>query len=273
MLSSAVIVFREVFEAALIIGIVMAATKEVKQRGLWIMGGVASGLAGACIVAYFAQSIAMSLEGVGQELFNACVLGIAVVMLGWHNIWMSRHGREMAQQMSTVGREVAEGTKSLLMLQAVVAIAVLREGAEVVMFLYGIAAGGSDVSLMMAGGGIGLAGGVVIGVLLYFGLLKVPSRHFFTVTGWLLLLLAAGMASQATVYLVQAGMISPIAPVVWDTSSLLSENSMIGELFHTLIGYDDRPSGIQLIVYVLTLLIIGGLMKRFGQIPAPQKIS
>src|SRR6267154_5770695 len=96
MLATAIIVFREVLEAALIVGIVMAASRGVPQRGAWIAAGVGGGVLGAIAVAAAAETIAEAVAGIGQEIFNAIVLFAAVAMLGWHNIWMSRHGRELA---------------------------------------------------------------------------------------------------------------------------------------------------------------------------------
>ena len=106
MLGVALLVFREVLEAALIISIVAAATRGVVRRGVFIGGGIALGLVGALLVAAFAGVIAEAVGGSGQELFNASVLLIAVLMIGWHVIWMSSHGRELAQHMQSVGGAV-----------------------------------------------------------------------------------------------------------------------------------------------------------------------
>ncbi len=143
MLGALIIVFREVIEAGLIVGIVMAATRGVPGRGRWVTIGIAAGMLGAAIVAMFAGVISDAFQGSGQELFNAGVLGVAVVMLMWHNAWMARHGREIADEMQRVGTAVSEGTKPLTALAIVVGLAVLREGSEVVLFLYGIMASGN----------------------------------------------------------------------------------------------------------------------------------
>ncbi len=141
MIGTLVIVFREVLEAALVIGIVLAATRGVTGRGWWVGGGIAAGLFGSTLVAAFARGIAETAAGMGQEVFNASLLFTAVVMLGWHNVWMGRHGRELAHQMKAVGHRVRTGEQPLLALSTVISLAVLREGSEVVLFLYGIAAG------------------------------------------------------------------------------------------------------------------------------------
>ena len=155
MLATLLIVFREVIEAGLIVGIVLAATRGVPRRGLWIGYGVAAGIVGACLVAAFAGEIAAFFEGSGQELFNAGILFLAVGMLTWHNVWMASHGRAMAHEMRQVGAAVVAGRKPLAALAVVCGVAVLREGSEVALFLYGIAASGGTAG-MFIGGVLGL---------------------------------------------------------------------------------------------------------------------
>jgi high-affinity iron transporter len=265
MLATLLIVFREVLEAGLIVGIVLAATKGVPARGVWIAFGVLSGVAGSCIVATFASEIGELFQGSGQELFNAGVLIIAVAMLTWHNVWMAGHGREIAREMKRVGTEVASGERPLLALAVVCSLAVLREGSEVVLFLYGVfASDGTSLPEMILGGALGIFAGAAISALLYFGLLAVPTSRLFSVTSGLITLLAAGLAAQAVAFLQQAGQIEVLTRTVWDTSWLLLEDSLLGRLLHTLIGYSDRPSAAQLIVYLLTVAMILTLMYSQG---------
>jgi high-affinity iron transporter len=269
LLPSLLIVFREVFEAGLIIGIVMAVTSSVPKRGLWVAGGVAAGVLGACIVALFTGALSELFGGNGQELFNAAILGFAVLMLGWHNVWMARHGREMAADMRAAGEAVVTGAKSLVALAVVVMIAVLREGSEVVLFLYGIAAaqGGGDLT-MVAGGAAGLVLGALVCFLTYLGLITIPTRYLFAVTSTLITLLAAGMAAQAIAFLQQANILTALDETVWNTSWILSDSSLLGRALHTLVGYVDRPTAMQLIAYAATLAAILVLMRLFAVRPA-----
>lgn len=256
MLGALIIVFREVFEAGLIVGIVLAVTRGIAGRDRWIGLGIAGGVAGACVVAAFAGALSQLFEGVGQELFNAAILSIAVLMLTWHNVWMGRHGGELAAEAHAVGRSVANGSKSLFALAIVVGVAVMREGSEVALFLYGIvAAGGGSGASIAAGGVIGLVLGALVCLLTYLGLVRIPARPLFRVTTVLIALLAAGMAAQATAFLAQANWVTALSEVVWDTSWLVSDGSMLGKALHTLIGYTDQPTAMQLIVYVATLAI------------------
>ncbi|MBV1699883.1 MAG: FTR1 family protein [Hyphomicrobiales bacterium] len=268
MLPSLVIVFREVFEAGLIVGIVMAVTSGVAGRGRWIAGGVAAGVLGACIVALFTGALSQLFNGRGQEIFDAGILGFAVLMLGWHNVWMARHGRELAAEMRAAGRAVLDGSKSLAALAVVVAIAVLREGSEVVLFLYGVAAADGGASIgMLIGGVIGLVLGAAVCVLTYLGLVTIPMRYLFSVTSTLIALLAAGMAAQAIAFLQQADILTVFDRTVWDTSWLLRDESWPGRALHTLIGYVDQPTGMQLIAYAATLTVIAVLMKLLAPPP------
>jgi len=257
MLSALIIVFREVIEAGLIVGIVLAATKGVPRRARWVAYGVIAGVLGACVVAAFAGEIANLFEGAGQELFNASILLLAVLMLTWHNVWMAGHGRAMARDMKNVGAAVASGERPLTALSVVVGVAVLREGSEVVLFLYGIASqGGTSNLAMLTGGFLGLAAGAAISALMYFGLLAIPAHRLFSVTSGLITLLAAGMAAQAVLFVQQAGHLQFLMNTVWNTSWLLPEGSLAGRLLHTLVGYTDQPNGLQLIVYASVIASI-----------------
>ena len=266
MLGALIIVFREVIEAGLIIGIAMAVTRGIARRGYYIAAGVAAGVFGACLVGAFINTISGAFRGVGQELFNAGILGIAVVMLTWHNVWMARHGREIAVEMRQAGEAVRTGASTLMGLSVVVAVAVLREGSEVALFLYGIfiaSTPGSGVSLLL-GGLIGLALGACVTALTYGGLVRIPGRYLFGFTSVLIALLAAGLAAQAVSFLEQADVVTALPGQLWDSSNILSDTSILGRVLHTLVGYSDHPSAMEGLIYVATLAVIALLMKLFA---------
>src|SRR5207245_6571525 len=134
-----------------------------------------------------------------------------------------------------------------------------------VLFLFAQTAGGSEWWEVVAGVALGLIGGGATGLALYFGLLRIPIRHFFTATNWLLLLLAAGMASQAARFLVQADLLPSLSPRLWDSSTLLSDHSLLGQTLHALVGYDARPAGVQVVSYVVTGALIAISMRGWGR--------
>ena len=171
--------------------------------------------------------------------------------------------------MRNVGTAVSEGAKPLTALAIVVGLAVLREGSEVVLFLYGIMASGTSGAALLVGGVLGIAAGAAFTALTYYGLLAIPNRYIFSVTSWLIALLAAGMAAQAVQFLNNAGLVVVLERTVWDTSWLLSEGSLFGRLLHTLIGYTERPTELQLMVYIATLFAMFLLMRLAR--PAPRE--
>ena len=266
MFVSLILVFREAMEAGLIIGIVLAASVGVPGRGRWVAGGIGAGLIGACLVAAFAGALANAFQGAGQEAFTAAILLFAVVMLTWHVVWMSRHGRQMAADFRQIGKEVQLGQRSLAALAVVVAVAVLREGAEVVLFLYGIVIASHTGVVSLVTGGI--AGLVLAGLLswtMYRGLLAIPVHRLFTVTNGLIALLAAGMAGQAAAVLHSADLLPGWGEQLWDTSFILEDNSILGKALHALIGYAARPSGIQVAAWAGTLGLLVVLSRTIGR--------
>jgi high-affinity iron transporter len=247
------------------VGVVFAATRGIAGRGFWISLGLVGGVAGACVVAAFAGQIAKLFQGSGQETLNATVLLVAVAMLCWHNAWMASHGRELTRDLKAVGRDVAEGRRPLTALAIVCGVAVLREGSEVVLFLYGVAAGGSATALdIVIGGALGILGGSLVSALLYLGLIAIPLRYLFGALTTLITLLAAGLAAQAVNFLQQGGWLEAWSDPIWDTSSVLTQDSIVGRILHTLIGYVAQPTGMELAAYGATILAMLALMRAAG---------
>ncbi len=261
MFSAAIIVFRESLEACLIISIMLAATRGVPLRSRWVWGGVVAGLLGAALVASGMEVISNLADGMGQELFNVGILVVAIAMLAWHNIWMASHGRELARQISSTAKAVTTGSSERSVILVVIALAVLREGSETVLFLYGLAAGSPQgLRDSFAGGSIGLVLGGMVSGLLYAGLLRIPVRWFFAATGALVLLMAASMASQASRLLIQADLLPALGAPIWDTSAVLSQNTAAGTILHGLIGYEAQPAGMQVLSYLLAVALIASGM-------------
>jgi high-affinity iron transporter len=274
MAGALIIVLREVIEAGLIVGIVLAATRTLPSRGLYVAAGILSGLLGAALVAVFAGALSNALAGVGQEVFNAAILGVAVIMLGWHNVWMARHGRQIGEDVRRLGRDVVSGSRSLSALAIVVAVAVLREGSEVVLFLYGVVVSSRETGLsLLLGGLLGLLLGAGISGLTYTGLAVIPPRHLFKVTSVLIAFMAAGMAAQGVAFLEQADIATALGDVVWNTSSVLADNSIAGRVLHTLLGYTGKPTELQLVVYLATLGTIFGAMKLLAPAGQNRKLA
>ena len=256
MFATLVIVFREVFEAGLAIGIVAAALGHAPKALSYIWGGVAAGAAASLVVAYFAGRITEFFGGFGTELLNASILILAVIMLAWHTLWMARHGRQMAQDLKALGLKAADGSRPMLAVAIVVATSVLREGSEVVLFLYGAAAGsGATAMQSLAGGALGVVLGGLVSYVTYKGIVHIPMRWVFSVTTGLITLLASGMAAQAAHFLQAAGTVQVLANDMWDWSSILPESGLPGTFLKALMGYSDRPSQLMLAAFLTTLVV------------------
>lgn len=264
MFQTATIVFREFLEIALVLTIVLAATRGLPGRLFLSGAGLALGILGAAMVALFIERISGAIDGVGQEVFNAAIMFTAVGFLSWTVIWMKRHGRELSRHIRDVGRDVAEGRKPLYVIVAIVALSTLREGAEIVLFSNGMLMSGVTLWSVAMGGLMGAAGGAAVGAMLYFGLLRAAQKHLFTVTNWLLIFLTAGIAAQGAGFLIAAGWLPELAPQVWDTSAFIAGNSFPGEILKVLIGYTPRPTGMELVFYLAALLGVGTAYNAVG---------
>lgn len=272
MFAAALIVFRESLEAALFVGIVAAATRGLAGRERWLATGVATGALGALLLALLAEQASGWFDGLGQDVVDIGVLSLALVMLLWHCIWVGPQSRRMAHDARQLAQSVRAGGRPPWALLAAVALAVLREGAETVLFVGGAVTGsGASLPAALLSSTAGLALGVAAGWLIYAGLARIPPRHVFAATNVLIALLAGSIASQLARKLAQAGLVDGWSSPLWDSSRWLAADSALGTLLHALVGYDAQPSGLQLAAYLgVLLLIFAGtrlLLRRPGASP------
>jgi high-affinity iron transporter len=258
MFAAALIVFRESLEAALFVGIVAAATRGMPGRTRWLGAGVGIGVLGALLLAFMAQRVSGWFDGLGQDIVNIAVLSVALTMLLWHCIWVAAHSKDMAMQARSLGASVHQGQRKPWALLTAVALAVLREGAETVLFVGGALTGSTGTSTpeVVLSCAIGVGLGVGAGMIIYGGLSRIPTRHIFATTNALIAVLAGSIASQLVKSLIQAGFIERWSSPLWDTSGSLSPDSALGTFLHALVGYDARPSAAQLASYVAVLALI-----------------
>ncbi len=261
MLATFIIFFREILEIALIISVIMAATRGIAGRSLWVGVGITGGVVGSGIIAAFASELSNLMEGMGQEVFYGTILTLAAGMIGWTVIWMQKHGRELSTRLKDVGQSVRAGDTPLYAVAIIVAFSMLREGAEIVLFMVGILSATKEPMLAIVAGGTGGALlAICVGILLYMGIIRLSLGRVFSVTGLLLLFVASGLAAQAAGFFIAADLIPAWIAPVWDSSWLLEEDSIVGLVLHTLLGYIARPSAMQLLWYVATASIIATIM-------------
>ncbi len=243
MLSALIIILREVLEAGLIISALLAALriKRVASRGL--LAGIGGGLLGAVLIATNMDAISNVGDGIGQELLNALLDLLIIVMLAASN------AAGLLDRARPLLGAFAAGA---------IACAISREFSEIAIYASGFSASFSAFMPVLIGGTIGTGIGLSIGALLYYLLVYQPPRRALAITSTLLALLAAGMAAEAIGYFDQAGLTLG-QPPFWDTTRWLAEDSLGGQLLHALIGYEATPTPLQLGAYFLTFIGVSGL--------------
>lgn len=243
MLSSLVIILREVLEAGLIISALLAAARIKNVDTCSLAGGIVLGLIGAALIAGNMDAISNVGDGIGQELLNAA-LDIAIIICLTGCCSSALAGRHhMLLRWGGVGA---------------IACAASREVSEIIIYAWGFSTSFSAFVPVLIGGTIGVGIGVSISALLYYLLAYQPGRRALRITATLLALIAAGMAAEAIGYFEQAGL-TPAQPPYWDSSSWVAEGSIYGQLLHALIGYEATPTPLQITAYALVFLLIGGL--------------
>ncbi len=258
MFGTGLIVFRETLEAALFVGIVAAATRTVENRTRWLTIGTALGVLGSLLMAAAMDQLSDWASGLGQDVVNAAILSMALTMLAWHTIWVSTHATQMTKDAKRLGANAAMDTGALWTMALAVALTVLREGAEPVLFVAGLVTGRPEgIGSMMMGAVLGLVLGVMFGWLIYSGLGRVQPRRLFSITHVLILLLAGNLASQLAKTLQQADWVHGLSDNAWDSSFLISNDSLLGVILHGVVGYEASPSQLQVLFYVVTSVLIG----------------
>ncbi len=256
MLQIAIVVFREILEISLILGILTAATKEISGSRKWILGGLGLGIFSSILLALSTDKISESLDGLGQEFFNGLIMLATATMIGWTVLWMQKHAKSLSGELKHLGNSIRHGYKPAYVLLFVVFLSVLRESAEIVLFTYSYYISGSTFYEITLGLTAGILFGSAVGLALYFGLIKASGKYFFSITTWLLVFFAAGISAQGIGFWINAEIVSPLGNPAFDISETLSQQSLLGKILHIFFGYNDQPAGSQLIAYFGTLFAL-----------------
>ncbi len=256
MLQITIVVFREILEVALILGILSAATKEISGRSKWILSGLGLGIIASIILAFFTDNISNGLDGMGQEFFNGLILLAAAFMISWTIIWMQKHARSISGELKRLSSSIREGKKPLYVLLIVVFLSTLREGTEIVLFTYSYYISQTPIYDIILGLAVGALFGIAVGFTLYLGILKAFGKYFFIATTWLLVFLAAGIAAQGIGFWINADLVPSLGNPIFDISEILPQSSIFGKFLHMFFGYLDRPAGAQLIIYLTNLILL-----------------
>ncbi len=246
MISAVIIVLREVLEAMLVICILLASSSALGINRRWLVYALAAGLAGAFSYAFMFNDISQLFEGFGQEIFNATMLIFIALSLSAYNlvaIWFLKTGRIT----------LAPGLIYLALISSV-SFAMTREGSEIYIYVYAYGIVADNISTVVSGGMIGAGIGLSLGIFIYYGLASLAPEKRIIVSCVLALLMTSGMLSKAVLYLIQADLLPAQLPL-WDSSNVISESSLMGELLHAMLGYEANPTAIQVLVYLGSLLL------------------
>ena len=262
MIKLAIVVFRECMEIAFLLGVILAVTNPVKNSRKYIILGSVGGITLASLFAFFAKTISESFNGLGDEVFDSSVILFTAMLISWTVVWMQGYTKKIRRDLSELSNRISAGIASQLMLVFVVAAAIFREGMEIILFIYSItSAGNIEGKDYITGIGLGALSGLLIGMLLYQGLMKYAGKYVFKISSILLTMIAAGLASEAAGIMTSSGIIESLSNQLWDSSWLVQNDSITGKILNITIGYDSRPNGMQIIFYFATIILTFGMMK------------
>ncbi len=263
MFKIALVVFRECLEIALLLGIILAVTKHIEKSRIYIIAGSMLGIVLAALFAFFASTIAISFSGMGDELFNAAIILLTVILITWTIVWMQGYGTRIKQNFNDLSKKIHKGDSSRIMLVLIVAATILREGMEIIILVYSISSVEViDGNSYLLGLIIGMISGFLLGIIIYFGLIKLTKQQYiFRVSSILLMLIASGFAAEAAGILTSSGIVMVLSDQLWDSSWLISDRSIYGKCLNIIIGYIARPNGLQVLFYISTIILINLLIQ------------
>jgi high-affinity iron transporter len=257
MLTSLLLSLREGLEAALIIGIVyttlMKTNREDYLPNLWQGAGAAIGL--SIVIGLGLNLLGAEFEGIGEMLFEGTSMLVAAILLTWMIFWMGRQARRNQLNLEThIRRAVSQASHKAVFLLAF--IAVLREGTELAFFIFASQFGTQGLETL-AGTGLGLLAAGLAGWALFATTRKLNIRRFFQISNVLLMFVAAGLVAHGAREFIEAGWLPAGIAHVWDISSILSEQSIFGQISSALFGYSGNPSLAEVISYLVYFLGLG----------------
>ena len=261
MLPSYLLSLREGLEAALIIGIVLGALEKIRRNdlkpALWL--GVLGAVAVSAFTAVLLTTFGLSLEGTAEEIYEGVTMFLAAGILTWMIFWMSKQAKNIKTELEE-GVHKAAATTGKRAIFWLAFIAVVREGVELALFITAAFFAGNSDNLAdntiqtLAGVALGLGTSILLGWSLLAATARLNLKKFFQVTGYLLILFAAGLVAHGIHEFNEAGWIPSIIEHVWDANSIIDETSVTGELLKTIFGYNGNPSLTEMIGYFAYLI-------------------
>jgi high-affinity iron transporter len=282
MLPSYLLSLREGLEAALIIGIVLGALRKIRRTdlapALWLGTFIAVGV--SILAAVLLTLFGLNLEGNAEKIYEGFTMLIAAGILTWMIFWMSGQARhlkgELEDGVNKAAARYATGKRAIFWLAFV---AVVREGVELALFITAAFFVGNNENIglntiqTLAGVVLGLGTSILLGWSLLATTVRLDLRRFFQVTGFMLILFAAGLIAHGVHEFNEISWIPSIVEHVWDVNAFIDETSIMGELLKTLFGYNGNPSLTEMIGYFGYLIIVTFLFTRSTAIKQEAKTT
>ncbi|MGB4191256.1 MAG: FTR1 family protein [Rickettsiales bacterium] len=265
MLAAAIITLRELVEICLIISIISAALNNFVQKRRILALGIGGGILISTLIAFSISYISNLFDHNGQEILNIVILSISIICIALTIIWINKHTKALLNKISTEKERILNNESNSLALILIIVMAISREGAELILFLHGIYASNQQLMDLVIGISIGATIGISWSIVFYAGLLRIPMKYFFKVINIMLILLAAGMSSQLANLLTTTDLVTVLYQQVWDSSWLINEHKIFGEIIHNLFGYTAKPSQLQVVFYLGTIFILFSLLNKTSQ--------
>lgn len=257
MLKIAIVVFREFLEMAVLIGLFSSTARNIKDFRILLSAGIMLGAFGASLIAFFTETISASLDGMGDEFFDAIIILITVALIISTLVLMQSYSAKVRARINNISEAYESSSGAKILFIILIASTIFREGSELVLILHSVTTVGNHNSVDYVNGFLlGATLGVAVGASIYFGLFKFASKYIFTISNLLLTFIAAGLAAEAARILVSIGAISFLTDTAWDTSYIVGDDSISGKMLKILIGYSAKPSYIELTFYLLTISAI-----------------
>jgi high-affinity iron transporter len=269
MLPSYLLSLREGLEAALIIGIVLGALQKIRRTDLapMLWYGTLAAVGVSILTAVLLTLLGLSLEGSAEQIYEGITMFIAAGLLTWMIFWMGQQARTLKTELEAdVNKAAASRNKRALFWMAF--IAVVREGVELAFFITAAFFAGNNENIgtntiqTLAGVVLGLGTSILLGWSLFATTVRLDLRRFFQITGFILILFAAGLIAHGIHEFNEVGWIPNIVEHIWDVNALIDENSVTGQLLKALFGYNGNPSLTEMIGYFIYLIVVAILFQR-----------
>ncbi len=257
MLSASLIIFREIIEISIIISVIYSSIEEYNKKNIVILKGVAIGLFFSIIFAVFMDRITESFDGMGQEIINSIIMISAICLITYSITWMKSNVTQFSNNLKQAALKEESNKIPKLSIILIIATSFIREGTEIILFSYGVLSS-SQISKysFFLGAALGLCAAVLVVISLNFGLMKTKTKQIFSATTILLILIASSMSAQVANNLISMGLFDSLSSELWDSSWLISDTSILGQILNAFMGYVSKPNTLEILFYFGTLTIL-----------------